>query len=171
MRSLLAILAIHELTKGFVACACVLQVPTANLPPEPLVDAIESLPNGVYFGWAQLVGGAGSDGDVHKMVMNIGQRPTCEDGGGRTVEVHVLHSYGGDFYGERMKALAMGYLRWAAQPHRNPSSSCEQRTAGRVPGLRQRSFMERANCYYLVHHLASRVGEGADCLRSSSRIA
>mmetsp|Transcript_44607 Transcript_44607/g.111914 ORF Transcript_44607/g.111914 Transcript_44607/m.111914 type:complete len:457 (-) Transcript_44607:313-1683(-) len=100
-----------DVTTGFGRGSRQMGVPTANLPPEPLVDAIESLPNGVYFGWAQLVGGAGSDGDVHKMVMNIGQRPTCEDGGGRTVEVHVLHAYGADFYGERMKALAMGYLR------------------------------------------------------------
>lgn len=48
------------------------------------------------------------------MVMNIGYRPTCADGAGLTVEIHVLHGYREDFYGEPMRAVALGYIRQGA---------------------------------------------------------
>jgi hypothetical protein len=60
-----------------------LAVPTANIDPAPLQDKLATLPRGVYFGWAQLDPPAGSpaeDGAVHKMVMNIGARPTVNTG-------------------------------------------------------------------------------------------
>lgn len=37
------------------------------------------MPNGVYFGWAKL---QGEDAQAHKMVMNVGNRPTFVDGDG-----------------------------------------------------------------------------------------
>ena len=61
--------------------------------------------------WAQLQTGDGADGDVHKMVMNIGYRPTCDDGAGLTVEIHVMHGYKDDFHGEPLRAVALGYIR------------------------------------------------------------
>ena len=56
-------------------------------------------------------GAQGEDGAVHKTVLNIGKRPSIEDGEQRTVELHVLHSFAGDFYGERMKMCMLGFIR------------------------------------------------------------
>lgn len=51
------------------------------------------------------------DGAVHPMVMNIGERPTLEDGRGVTVEAHIMHEYTDDFHGQRLKLLVLGFLR------------------------------------------------------------
>lgn len=56
----------------------------ANLNPEELPKEVLDLPKGVYFGWVQ-VRGEGLDAGVHKMVMNIGNRPTFADGDAITV--------------------------------------------------------------------------------------
>ena len=45
------------------------------------------------------------------MVMNIGMRPTMEDRGGLTVEVHVLHKFSSSFYGEPLRVIVSGFLR------------------------------------------------------------
>ena len=39
-----------EVTSGFGRGSAKLGFPTANLPPEPLADALAGLPSGVYFG-------------------------------------------------------------------------------------------------------------------------
>jgi FAD synthase len=58
------------------------------------------------FSWAQLVadpsdGFSEADLGVHKMVMNVGRRPTVNTGQeDPTVEVHVMHTFSGDFYGK-----------------------------------------------------------------------
>lgn len=60
-----------------------LGVPTANMDPEPIQQQLQQLPQGVYFGWAQLDpsdGSAAADADIHKMVMNVGCRPTVNTG-------------------------------------------------------------------------------------------
>ena len=59
--------------------------------------------------WAQVAGGP-----VHKMAMNVGRRPTVEAGNAEaalSVELHVLHDFPADFYGENMRAAVVGYLR------------------------------------------------------------
>ena len=91
--------------RGFGRGSRQLGVPTANIDPGPLADVLESVPSGVYFGWARLAPAASSDhhqssntggGDddreddndkdddsgVYKMVMNVGRRPTFSSGGG-----------------------------------------------------------------------------------------
>ncbi len=57
--------------------------------------------------WARLVPGPGSgpwraeDVAVQKMVMNVGRRPTVNVGDEpASVEVHVMHAYSHDFYGQ-----------------------------------------------------------------------
>jgi len=85
-------------------------VPTANLNPEELVKEIRDLPKGVYFGWVQ-VRGEGLDAGIHKMVMNIGNRPTFADGDSITVEVHILHDYEFDFYGKDAAIVVLGFIR------------------------------------------------------------
>lgn len=60
--------------------------------------------------WAQLP----SDGPaVHKAVVNIGDRPTLKDGREASVEVHVMHDFGRDFYGDRLNVVLTGFLRCA----------------------------------------------------------
>ena len=53
------------------------------------------------------------DTAVHKMVMNIGRNPTVNPADAETtVEVHILHKFGKDFYGQEMSALACGFIRY-----------------------------------------------------------
>ena len=66
------------------------------------------LSRGVYYGWAALEGEAGPP---HKAVLNIGARPTFADGAGDTIEVHLMHDYGRDFYGEKLRVLVLGFTR------------------------------------------------------------
>lgn len=55
------------------------------------------------------------DTAVHKMVMNVGQNPTVNPADAETtVEVHVLHNFSKDFYGEQMFALACGFIRYVS---------------------------------------------------------
>lgn len=53
------------------------------MDPAPLAQQLQQLPQGVYFGWAQLdppEGWPAADAAVHKMVMNVGRRPTVNTG-------------------------------------------------------------------------------------------
>lgn len=100
---------------GFGRGSRQLGVPTANIDPSTLSAQLASLPQGVYFGWAQLCAPPGSppaDARPHKMVMNVGRRPTVNAGDeAPTVEAHILHAYAGDFYGRTLRVAALGYLR------------------------------------------------------------
>lgn len=98
-----------QVVQGFGRGSRQLGVPTANIDPIPLQDRLNLLESGVYFGYARLEG----EECAHKMVMNIGRRPTFEDGGNPdvTVEVHILNKYEGDFYGRTLKTVALGYVR------------------------------------------------------------
>ena len=84
-------------------------VPTANLDPEVLESELANMRRGVYFGFARL-----PDDPKHaawcKCVVNVGNRPTFA-AARVTVEVHALRDFGRDFYGERMEAVVLGYLR------------------------------------------------------------
>ena len=62
----------------------------ANINPDELPKEFLELPKGVYFGWARQGGVDERDGGVHKMVMNIGNRPTFADGEGVTVVCGIL---------------------------------------------------------------------------------
>jgi riboflavin kinase len=95
-----------------------LAVPTANLDIAELgADALARLPRGVYFGWARLAnppaGSPADDSQVHKMVMNVGARPTVNAGDeAPSVEVHVLHDFAADdFRGARLAVVATSFLR------------------------------------------------------------
>ena len=101
---------------GFGRGSKQLGVPTANIPPDSLGDRLHSLPAGVYFGWVRLLDPSHSsptdDGEVHRMVMNIGRRPTFNDAHPETtVELHVLHTFAEDFYGKKLRAVATGFIR------------------------------------------------------------
>lgn len=65
--------------------------------------------------WAQL--DAGQDEpeqglQVHKMAMNVGRRPSIEDGTDMTVEVHILHTFQTfNFRGKHLRVIGTGYIR------------------------------------------------------------
>jgi hypothetical protein len=68
---------------GFGRGSRQLGVPTANMDPLSLQQQLQQMPRGVYFGWAQLdapEGWPAADSAVHKMVMNVGRRPTVNTG-------------------------------------------------------------------------------------------
>jgi FAD synthase len=68
--------------------------------------------------WAQLDAAPGQpeeDSAVHKMAMNIGRRPSIEDGTDITVEVHILHSFAAaDFRGQQLRVIVGGFIRHAS---------------------------------------------------------
>lgn len=118
--------AIHlegEVVVGFGRGSKQLGVPTANIAPAALQEKIEEMPAGVYFGWAKLDAGIDSpevDNQVHKMVMNIGKRPTFQNVDGDqvdphpqvSVEVHILHTFKAeDFHGKHLKVSVLGFIR------------------------------------------------------------
>uniref|UniRef100_A0A7I4AMB9 riboflavin kinase n=1 Tax=Physcomitrium patens TaxID=3218 RepID=A0A7I4AMB9_PHYPA len=78
--------------------------------PTELPKEILDLPKGVYFGWVQ-VKGEGLDAGVQKMVMNVGNRPTFADSDAVTIEVHILHDYKIDFYGQDVGIAVLGFIR------------------------------------------------------------
>jgi riboflavin kinase len=100
---------------GFGRGSKQLGVPTANIPPEPLTETLRGLSTGVYFGWARIEpvpGAPAADAEVHKMVMNIGKRPTFEDKDPElSVELHVMHDFADDFYDRPVRAVVLGFIR------------------------------------------------------------
>lgn len=77
--------------------------PTANVEPV-CADALVPL-RGVYAAYVTL-----PDGSVRRAIMNIGHRPTIDDGRGDTIEVHVL-DYDGDLYDRLVTVTFRARLR------------------------------------------------------------
>lgn len=76
--------------------------PTANIE----FDTEKLLPaHGAYVVWALL-----PDGTRHAGMLNIGNRPTIDNGNGLSVEVNLLQ-YDGDLYGQRITVEFVGRLR------------------------------------------------------------
>ena len=76
--------------------------PTANLQPEP--EKLIPAP-GVYAVWAVL-----PDGDRYKGMLNIGNRPTLDNGDGISIEVHLL-DFKGDLYNQPLKLVFGSRIR------------------------------------------------------------
>ncbi|KAG6005963.1 riboflavin kinase [Claviceps lovelessii] len=121
-----------KVIKGFGRGSKELGIPTANLPVDTsLTPWIESIPSGVYFGYASLqlpdrhpqkkaqhhAGASESESDpssssfdLFPMVMSIGYNPFYKNTV-RSAEVHVLHAFEADFYGAHMRLLILGFIR------------------------------------------------------------
>ncbi|MCO5565053.1 hypothetical protein L7F22_018724 [Adiantum nelumboides] len=99
-----------EVVHGYGRGSKKLGFPTANLSIDSLPSEVARLPKGVYFGCAQVIG-EGFDSDVHRMVMNIGNRPTFEKDDTLSLEVHILHDFGTDFYGKELRIAILGFIR------------------------------------------------------------
>lgn len=80
--------------------------PTANIQVE---DSQKLIPkNGVYAVWVK--GKIGGEEHVWGGMLNIGLRPTMENGENRTIEVHLL-DFAGDLYGCRLTLSFVRRLR------------------------------------------------------------
>jgi len=97
--------AFGEIVKGFGRGSKELGCPTANYPLEVVRQLPKDFQTGVYFGWANL-----NNGDVHKMVMNIGWCPFYNNKE-KSMETHILHISDDDLYGQLLKICIVGYLR------------------------------------------------------------
>ncbi|KAH7712255.1 hypothetical protein AAVH_20424 [Aphelenchoides avenae] len=82
-----------------------LNCPTANLDESAILLLPADFVNGVYAGFARVRGG-----HLYQMVMSVGNNPQF-NAQQRTMEVHVLHEFDGDFYGELLEGVAVAYLR------------------------------------------------------------
>ncbi|KAH7431435.1 hypothetical protein KP509_08G047700 [Ceratopteris richardii] len=99
-----------EVVHGFGRGSKKLGFPTANISIDDLPPKAFGLPKGVYYGCAQLVG-EGLDSNVHRMVMNIGNRPTFDKDDTLSLEVHILHDFETDFYGKELRIAILGFIR------------------------------------------------------------
>eukprot|EP00045_Choanoeca_perplexa_P010917 m.113420 g.113420 ORF g.113420 m.113420 type:complete len:150 (-) comp15443_c1_seq1:1841-2290(-) len=98
-----------EVIKGFGRGSKELGIPTANFP-EDVVDSLpDSMKQGIYYGWAQV-----NDDQVRMAVMSVGWNPYYKNTK-RSAEVHILHQFADDFYGQTMRMLVLGHIR----PERN----------------------------------------------------
>ncbi|KAJ2753741.1 riboflavin kinase [Coemansia pectinata] len=91
--------------KGFGRGSKQLGIPTANLPSDAVKLALTDIPIGVYYGWAQVDGG-----EVLPMVMSLGWNPFFKNKE-RSGEVHIIHQFRDDFYGQNLKIAILSYIR------------------------------------------------------------
>ncbi|KAI5117499.1 hypothetical protein M0805_009668 [Coniferiporia weirii] len=107
--------------KGFGRGGKDLGCPTANLPEEALRPLSAAMTTGIYYGLAQVLpsdaGSANSDPSwsaedckVYPMAMSLGWNPFYKNER-LSAEVHIMHDYKNDFYGNEMRVLVLGYIR------------------------------------------------------------
>ncbi|VDP58971.1 unnamed protein product [Schistosoma mattheei] len=94
-----------KVVHGFGRGSKQLGIPTANLEESIVTEIPDSTKNGIYFGWAKL-----SNTPVYKMVMSIGWNPYFKNIK-RSVEVHILHRFEENFYGDTIEVIAVKYFR------------------------------------------------------------
>ncbi|KAF9174087.1 riboflavin kinase [Mortierella sp. AD011] len=124
--------------KGFGRGSKDLGIPTANLPEEAIAAQEEKMVTGIYYGWAQVVvrtkpehssglvasktsvaESASSStsslathcpATVHPMVMSLGWNPFYKNEK-KSAEVHIMHNFHRDFYGDELRVIVLGYIR------------------------------------------------------------
>ncbi|KAG0056452.1 riboflavin kinase [Gryganskiella cystojenkinii] len=114
--------------KGFGRGSKDLGIPTANLPEEAIAAQEDHLPTGIYYGWAQVVvknnpslttESASSStsslatscpATVYPMVMSLGWNPFYKNEK-KSAEVHIMHNFHRDFYGDDLRVVVLGYIR------------------------------------------------------------
>ncbi|KAJ1814378.1 riboflavin kinase [Coemansia sp. RSA 2598] len=94
-----------DVVKGFGRGGKQLGIPTANLPESAVDAALQNIPIGVYYGWAQVSGDA-----VRPMVMSLGWNPYFKNQK-RSGEVHIIHGFDEDFYGREMRVAILAFVR------------------------------------------------------------
>jgi len=97
----------HGFKRGSRELGC----PTANLPAS-LTNNPGLERNGVYFGWASvwITSPKPLPPVIKPMVMSVGYNPVYGNTS-RTIEVHVIHTFDQDFYGDIVKVIVTGFIR------------------------------------------------------------
>lgn len=90
--------------------------PTANLRPDCAEQLVPG--RGVYAARAEI------DGFRYKAMVNIGWRPTLDNGSDQTIEAHLLDYDGGDLYGHHLK---LSFYRRVRDEHRFDSIEALQK--------------------------------------------
>ncbi|KAG0307528.1 riboflavin kinase [Dissophora globulifera] len=113
---------------------------TANLPEEAIAAQEQHMPTGIYYGWAQVVVKTKNDADkeataveaapiigesassstsslsthcpatIYPMVMSLGWNPFYKNEK-KSAEVHIMHNFHRDFYGDDLRIVVLGYIR------------------------------------------------------------
>ncbi|GJJ69599.1 riboflavin kinase [Entomortierella parvispora] len=114
--------------KGFGRGSKDLGIPTANLPEDAIEAQHEHMITGIYYGWAQVVvrnkseesatSAASSTSSlatscpatVYPMVMSLGWNPFYKNEK-KSAEVHIMHNFHRDFYGDELRVVVLGYIR------------------------------------------------------------
>ncbi|KAF9114357.1 riboflavin kinase [Mortierella sp. AM989] len=126
--------------KGFGRGSKDLGIPTANLPEDAIAEQEAKMVTGIYYGWAQVVvrnkpehsaaeAATGSEtsvaesassstsslathcpATVHPMVMSLGWNPFYKNEK-KSAEVHIMHNFHRDFYGDDLRVIVLGYIR------------------------------------------------------------
>lgn len=94
-----------KVTKGFGRGSKELGIPTANINHEVIEKLPKALDCGIYYGMASL-----NSGPIHKAVLSIGWNPFYQNDK-KSLETHILHNFGGDFYGASLKLIILGHIR------------------------------------------------------------
>ncbi|CAL2041262.1 unnamed protein product [Caenorhabditis brenneri] len=93
-----------EVVRGFGRGGKELGCPTANMDDSVIENLPEDLAVGVYYGNACF------EGKEYKMAMSIGWNPQYQNEK-KTVEIHLIDYFGGDFYGKKLTAVIIGFIR------------------------------------------------------------
>ncbi|KAM4521381.1 riboflavin kinase-like [Odontesthes bonariensis] len=94
-----------EVIRGFGRGSKELGIPTANFPDSVVDNLPSDISTGIYYGWACV-----GNGDLYKMVMSIGWNPYYKNTK-KSMEMHVIHKFKEDFYGEIISVVMVGYIR------------------------------------------------------------
>ncbi|KAJ1509466.1 riboflavin kinase [Coelomomyces lativittatus] len=103
-----------EVVHGYQRGSKQLGIPTANFPEhvsETIAEQVSSK-SGIYFGWASVNVKKEEDlmNNVYPMVMSLGWNPFFKNQK-RSAEVHIIHEFEDDFYGEELRVIILGYIR------------------------------------------------------------
>ncbi|KAF9163851.1 riboflavin kinase [Actinomortierella ambigua] len=97
----------------------------ANLPEDAITEQEKNMETGIYYGWAQVIvncSGSSQGGDesslsktdeiftVYPMVMSLGWNPFYKNEK-KSAEVHIMHKFENDFYGDELRVVVLGYIR------------------------------------------------------------
>ncbi|PAV65625.1 hypothetical protein WR25_12317 [Diploscapter pachys] len=100
-----------KVVSGFGRGGKQLNCPTANLDDATVSALPPQLTTGVFYGLARITNGDSPNYQKpYSMVMSIGWNPQF-DGKQKTMEVHILHKFNGDFYGAQIEGLICGFVR------------------------------------------------------------
>ncbi|GIY03096.1 riboflavin kinase [Caerostris darwini] len=94
-----------KVCKGFGRGSKELGIPTANINHEVIEKLPKALNCGIYYGLASV-----NNSSVYKAVLSIGWNPFYQNDK-KSLETHILHNFGGDFYGATLKLVILGHIR------------------------------------------------------------